>query len=653
MEHCYECHSQKAKELESGLRLDSRAGMLKGGDNGPAIVLGKPDASNLIKAIRYGHDFSQMPPKGKLPAAVIADFERWVADGAPDPRTEQSTLPSQQTKHWAFQPPRLVPPPPVKRTDWPKNDIDRFILARLEDHKLSPSADADRRTLVRRLTFDLTGLPPTFGEINAFVKDRSPRAWESVIDRLLDSPHFGERWARHWLDVARYADTKGYVFMEDRNYPDAYTYRDWVIRAFNEDLPYDRFIVAQIAGDQAPGSELSPPYAAMGFLTLGRRFLNAAPDIIDDRIDVVCRGTMALTVGCARCHDHKYDPIPAQDYYSLYGVFDSSVEPKNAPSPLRLVDAPQPHNVHVFIRGNPGTQGEEAPRRFLRVLSGENRKPFQHGSGRLELAQAIVDRNNPLTARVFVNRVWGHLFGECLVRTPSDFGARSDPPSEPELLDYLALQIHRPGLVGQKADPRDRPLAHVSTAKHRPRGLQPGRSREPSRLEDEPAAAGFRVAPRRHAQRQREAGRQGGRPVGFLGGPAVHARRTLYAFIDRQNLPGLFRTFDYASPDAHSPQRFITTVPQQALFLMNNPFVLQQSEALAGRPEISAADKPRRRIALLYEIVYARKPNAEEIKLGLDFVKRESKETRQRPPAACWKEYAQALMMANEFAFVD
>ncbi len=227
--------------------------MFKGGDNGPAIVPGKPETSNLIKAIRYGHDFPQMPPKGKLPAAVIADFEHWVADGAPDPRTQQSSAPKSQVKHWAFQPPRRVPPPPVKRADWPKNDIDRFVLARLEDHKLSPSVDADRRTLVRRLAFDLTGLPPTFGDINAFVKDRSPRALECVIDRLLDSPHFGERWARHWLDVARYADTKGYVFMEDRNYPDAFTYRDWLIRAINEDLPYDRFIVAQIAGDQAPG----------------------------------------------------------------------------------------------------------------------------------------------------------------------------------------------------------------------------------------------------------------------------------------------------------------------------------------------------------------------------------------------------------------
>ncbi len=298
-ENCYSCHSRSAKELEGGLRLDSPAGMLKGGDSGPAVVPGKPDASTLLKAMRYGADFVQMPPKGKLPPAVIADFQQWIAGGAAEPSLQDPPAKSGQSTHWAFQPPRRVPPPKVKQADWPRNEIDQFVLAELEKQNLAPAADADRRTLIRRLSFDLTGLPPTFADVESFVNDHSPHALETLVDRLLASPHFGERWARHWLDVARYADTKGYVFMEDRNYPDAYTYRDWVIRAFNDDLPYDQFIVAQIAGDQAPGTEKNRPYAAMGFLTLGRRFLNAEADIIDDRIDVVCRGTMALTVGCA------------------------------------------------------------------------------------------------------------------------------------------------------------------------------------------------------------------------------------------------------------------------------------------------------------------------------------------------------------------
>jgi hypothetical protein len=362
VQHCYSCHSHEGKKLEGGLRLDSRAGVLKGGDDGPVLVPGKPEASILLKAIRYGQDFSQMPPKGKLPAEVIADFERWIAAGAPDPRLEGSPLTKVQDRHWAFQPPRLVPLPLVKRCDWPQSEVDRFVLARLEERGLSPSPDANRGTLIRRLSLDLIGLPPTYSEVEIFVKDRSPEALDKLIDRLLASPHFGERWARHWLDVARYADTKGYVFQEDRNYPEAYTYRDWVIQAFNEDLPYDRFLVAQIAGDQAPASGTARPLAAMGFLTLGRRFINNVHDIIDDRIDVVTRGTMALTVSCARCHDHKYDPIPTKDYYALYGVFASSLEPKDSPSPLRLIDAPQPHNARVFLRGNPSNPGEEVPR---------------------------------------------------------------------------------------------------------------------------------------------------------------------------------------------------------------------------------------------------------------------------------------------------
>jgi hypothetical protein len=392
----------------------------------------------------------------------------------------------------------------------------------------------------------------------------------------------------------------------------------------------------------------------MGFLTLGRRFLNNVPDIIDDRIDVVTRGTMALTVGCARCHDHKYDPIPTQDYYSLYGVFDSSTEPKNAPSTLRLVDAPKPHNVHVFIRGNPGTRGDEAPRQFLKVLSDKNRRPFQHGSGRLELAQAIVDRNNPLTARVFVNRVWGHLFGECLVRTPSDFGTRSDPPSHPELLDYLALRfvderwsmkkLIREIVLSRTYQQQSNDRAECSQADPENRLLWKMNRR---RLDFESLRdAMLSVSGKLDAK-------IGGLSVSLEARPFTN-RRTLYAFIDRQNLPGMFRTFDFASPDAHSPQRFITTVPQQALFLMNGPFMLEQSEAVAGRKEVTAAAEPRRRIALLYEIVFAREPSAEESDLGLEFVSSASHAADKLPSTeSIWKLYAQVLMMDNEFAFVD
>jgi hypothetical protein len=702
VQHCYSCHSHEAKDLQGGLHLDSREGVLKGGDNGPAIVPGKPDASNLIKALRYGQDFAQMPPKGKLPAEVIGDFEHWIAAGATDPRLGasppvlasppgQASAPGEvQGKHWAFQPPRKSPLPPVQRADWPHNEVDRFVLARLEERGLSPAPDADRATLIRRLSISLIGLPPTFSEVQTFANDRSPQALEKLVDRLLASPHFGERWARHWLDVARYADTKGYVFQEDRNYPEAYTYRDWVIRAFNDDMPYDRFLTAQIAGDQMPAAEKTPPktsaktppndppLAAMGFLTLGRRFINNLPDIIDDRIDVVTRGTMALTVGCARCHDHKYDPIPTRDYYSLYGVFASSVEPGNAPSRLRMVDAPQPHNARVFVRGDPNHPGEEVPRQFLQLLAGPGRKPFQRGSGRLELAQAIANRDNPLTARVFVNRVWINLIGAGLVRTPSDFGNRCEPPTHPELLDYLALEFVDQGWSVKKLIRRI-----VLSRTYR---QQSDDRAECSRVDPENLLLWRMNRRRLDFEALRDAMLAvSGKLDGTVGGPSVSLtttpftnRRTLYAFIDRQNLPGLFRTFDFASPDTHSPQRFNTTVPQQALFLMNNPFVLEQADALVRRPELGGDDKPEGRIAALYRLVYAREPTAAEIKLGVAFVTQggptkriaekgnsgkgnsgKGKTAKGGPEKAPdrqlsrWENYAHVLMLANEFAFVD
>src|SRR5260221_63334 len=689
VENCYKCHSTNAEKVKGGFLLDTRERVLKGGDTGPAVVPGDPERSLLIKAVRYTDEILQMPPKNKkLSPEHIADLEACVKMRAHDPRAEiqNSKLPIKKPdQHWAFQPVKMPSVPRTKNPRWIKTRVDAFILAKLEEKKLSLSPPADKRMLIRRATFDLLGLPPTPEEAQNFVADKSPEAFARVVDRLLASPHYGERWGRYWLDVARYADTKGYVFEEERRYPYAYTYRDYVIKALNEDVPFDQFIIQQIAADLLPLGEDKRPLAALGFLTLGRRFLNNQPDIIDDRIDVVARGTMGLTVACARCHDHKFDPIPSKDYYSLYGVFASCSEPANkrlmgkealtkyspeyvaerasregelktlreekqsdaraklrlqageylllahdsaqlsdkskqealtrerkldpgvaqrwmnsletwskshhpifapwfafsalpeeefeakagelaakfagasngtnainpevtrmfteAPGSLkevagrygklfgevdkqwrellaakgqtnnasatnalqpsalpdsnrealrqilygedappeveagslrRLLDTPaqqklralqrkvdeldathpgappramalednsSPSKPHVFVRGNPNNQGEEVPRQFLQVLAGEKRQPFQHGSGRLELAQAIASTNNPLTARVLVNRVWLHHFGATLVRTPSDFGTRAEPPTHPELLDYLASRF--------------------------------------------------------------------------------------------------------------------------------------------------------------------------------------------------------------------
>ncbi|MBD3674684.1 MAG: DUF1549 domain-containing protein [Planctomycetaceae bacterium] len=314
-ESCYECHGPKKQQ--AGLRVDHRQFLIKGGETGSVLTPGKIDESRLWAVLQHDPLDTQMPPDGKLADQVLADFKVWITMGAPWPESDlpKVTEQGQDTawkSHWAYQPVTRPEAPAIDDSDWPVNEIDRFVLRKLREQKLSPSDQADRETLLRRLKFDLVGLPPTYEELQAFKNDTSPEAYARWVDRYLASPHFGERWARHWMDVSRYADTKGYVFQEDRNYPDAWRYREWLIDAFNNDLPYDQFVVRQLAADQA--SEDENDLHAMGFLTLGRRFLNNRHDIINDRIDVVTRGLMGLTVACARCHDHKYDPVPTADY---------------------------------------------------------------------------------------------------------------------------------------------------------------------------------------------------------------------------------------------------------------------------------------------------------------------------------------------------
>jgi mono/diheme cytochrome c family protein/cytochrome c553 len=341
IQHCYKCHGE-SPEPKGGLALTSRAAILKGGESGPAAVAGKPQESLLIAAVK--HDGLEMPPESdKLAPSQIARLTQWVERGMPWPENDPSSL--KRAKHaavdaqvaearrnfWSFQPVQNPAPPDVKNAAWARTSIDRFVLAEMEARGLSPSPPADKRTLLRRLSFDLVGLPPTPEETDEFLADESAEATARVVDRLLASPHYGERWGRHWLDVARYADTKGYVLFQDANFPWSYTYRDYVVRALNEDLPYDRFVLEQLAADLLPLGTNKRPLTALGFLTLGSGFMNNQQDVIDDRIDVVTRGLLGLTVSCARCHDHKFDPIPTEDYYSLYGVLASAVEPTVPP----------------------------------------------------------------------------------------------------------------------------------------------------------------------------------------------------------------------------------------------------------------------------------------------------------------------------------
>ncbi|MHB1423834.1 MAG: PSD1 and planctomycete cytochrome C domain-containing protein [Gemmataceae bacterium] len=724
-ERCQSCHGPKRQQ--GGLRLDSGAAMLKGSDNGAVVVPGQPDKSLLVKAIRYDGDV-QMPPKGKLADEAIVHLTEWVKMGAPWPEdavkadaSSQSVAEVRRT-HWAFQPVRKPNLPAVKKAAWVKTPIDAFVLAGLEAKGLMPTPAADRRTLIRRVTLDLHGLPPGPEEATAFESDRSPDAYARLVDRLLASPRYGERWGRHWLDVARYADSKGYLFEEERRFPFAYTYRDYVIRSLNEDLPYDRFVLQQLAADQLPLGEDKRSLAALGYLTLGRRFLNNIHDIIDDRIDVTMRGLQAMTVGCARCHDHKFDPIPQKDYYSLYGVFASSVEPKELPligqpeqtadlaafekelakrkaevekyrtehkdelakgnrkfrdglralqkkvdqwqvtapaAPPRamvLIDTPSPQTPQIFLRGNPNNRGPSVPRQFLEVVAGTNRQPFRQGSGRLELAKSIADRNNPLTARVLVNRVWLHHFGAGLVRTPSDFGLRGDPPTHPELLDWLAAafmdsgwsikKLHRlillsntyqqasrddPGLL--RSDPENRLLARMNRRRLDFESMRDSLLAVAGRLDET----------------------IGGRAVELTTVP-FSRRRSVYGFIDRQNLPGLFRTFDFASPDTSTPQRYTTTVPQQALFLMNSPFVLEQARHFLQRPDVAGQTKDEAKINRMYQLAYARAAEADEIALGLRFLaetRTSAETTKGTLSLSAWEQYAQVLLLSNEFAFVD
>jgi mono/diheme cytochrome c family protein len=793
VKNCFTCHTTNRM---GGLEMTSREALLKGGNSGPAIVPGNPDQSLLIQAVRHTHPRLKMPPTGKLPEEDIASLVAWVKDGA---AWTGDAL-------WSLQPVRKA-----------AGSIDSLILARLQAKGLKPAPTADKRTLLRRVTYDLTGLPPAFEEIDAFLKDTSRDALAKVVDRLLASPRYGERWGRHWLDLARYSDDK-LNSTQDEPVPNAFRYRDWVIQAFNDDMPYDLFLKAQIAGDLLPYPEKY--VAGLGFYAL-------RPEFQDDRVDATTRGFLALTVACAQCHDHKYDPIPTKDYYSLLGVF-TSTEPREYPlAPKDVVEAfrqhkkrieeqeaaikefikaqsaglgeilaaqtarflmaakgkerpadldsetldrwtaylakspkehpflqqweergteaeaaafqdlvlkviqdkkavdeknlillggnkdrrslsqanlvslerdkyilwrdlfsesrgvlyygdkkidrflhgewkahlealrqelerrqkalPEPYpflniigdlakpkNERVQIRGSRENLGEEAPRRFLTALCQGDPKPFTKGSGRLELAEAISTRDNPLTARVIANRVWQHHFAQGIVRTPSNFGRLGEPPDNPELLDYLAARLvengwsikklHREILLSAAYARSSAYDARNFTADPENRLLWrfPRRRLEVEEIRDSILAAS-------------------GQLDLTAGGPPAkltddNRRRTVYGFVSRRKLDPLLGLFDFPNPTATAEQRLATNVPIQRLFFLNSGFVLRQVEALAKRVEPEAT--PEARVRGLYRYVFGRAPTAEELRLG-------------RPFHGSLAQYAQALFASNEFLFVD
>jgi hypothetical protein len=672
VEHCYSCHSETSKEVKGGLRLDLREASRRGGESGPAIVPGKPEKSLLLSALRY-QDL-QMPPAGKLSDETIADFTRWIAMGAPDPR--DGDLPPVSTpsfdvaearRFWAFQPPRRHPVPQGGTPETVERPIDGFLLAELTARGLAPSPPADRRTLIRRLTFDLIGLPPTPAEVEQFLADDAPDAYDRLVERLLASPQYGERWARLWLDVMRYAEDQAHIVGNDRSlcYPNAHRYRDWVIAALNADLPYDEFLRRQLATDLLAPDDREE-YAALGFMGLGPKYYRRnAPEVMaeewEDRVDVVTRGVLGLTVACARCHDHKYDPLTQADYYALAGVFAStemynqpltpSVEldknghAKNPEHALHIVRDKEARDLPIYARGDVTRPGAVVSRRFLRILSDEEPPAWQEGSGRKQLADALVDPRNPLTARVLVNRVWNWHFGRGLVATPSNFGMLGERPSHPELLDDLAVRFMEHGwslkwlqreIVLSAAYRRSsHPLPDVAAA--------------------DPANVWLARMPRRRLsiEQWRDAVLAvSGQLDPQLGGPSIEphdpqaTRRTVYSRISRLELNALLARFDFPDPNTHSDRRTETTTPLQKLFVLNSPFMDRQAGLLAERlRQASASDSDRLR--LLYQLLFSREPQAAEELLVREFLAQEPGEDRR------WAQLAQVLLASNEFLLLD
>lgn len=506
--HCYACHSQAADEVQGGLMLDSRVGILRGGDSGPAVIKGKSRASLLMQALRHEAGLAMPLDKPKLPASTITDFERWIDAGAVDPRDEdvaedhENPLDAGQ-RHWAFQPIQKFEPPVVRDTAWGRNPLDAFVLVKLEERNWRPAPPASRIDLIRRVTFDLTGLPPTPEDIDSFVNDESPEAYARLVDRLLDSRHYGERAATHWLDVVRFAESEGFEY--DRHIPDAWRFRDYVVESFNADKPFDRFVTEQIAGDEIEPENPECQTASI-FHRLGPVRRNAGnPDIalsrnevLTERTDIIGAAFLGLTVGCARCHHHKLEPILQQDYYRLQAYFAATEEHNiilatadeqrawedqtqkakdeidalrarakaaqgeektrleeqiealedQLPAPLPTIPAtwnsPESRTaIHVLRRGVWEHKGAAVGPRPLSVLVNEELAELSAdvANPRTQLATWLTSPAHPLTARVIVNRLWQQHFGTGIVRTANDFGLNGERPSHPELLDWLAAAL--------------------------------------------------------------------------------------------------------------------------------------------------------------------------------------------------------------------
>lgn len=754
IEKCYECHSSESKDLQGELLVDSRATLRSGGTNGPAIVPGDLKRSLLIDAVRYDNDEMQMPPDEKLSDVEIADLEHWVMIGAPDPRSSATKHVGKQIdvaaarEFWSLRPIVDPPIPSVTNTDWPHTDIDLFVLAKMELQGLSPAADADKRTLIRRATFDLIGLPPTPEEITAFLSDDSAEAFARVVDRLLDSPRYGERWARHWFDVVRYADTAG--DNSDYPIPQMYRYRDWVIDAFNRDIPYDEFVRDQIAGDLRESASTDAKLqriVATGYLANARRFGSRVDDYpqhltIEDTIDNLGRTFLGLTLSCARCHDHKFDPITNRDYYGLYGIFSSTRYPwpgieldkrqrdfvplvppnqlaemeqalvarnkeqsrldsqvkkrkdelnkaaeadkQNAEQKLKeaeriakehaaqpplfetayaVAEAASPGDVAIQIKGEPNRLGDVVSRHFPAVLGGQELSDGDKSSGRRELAEWIVASENPLPARVMANRIWQHHFGRGIVPTPNDFGKQGKPATHPELLDSLATQF-REGGWSIKSLHRRIMLS---------RTYQMSGRRMDDSIERDPTNEWLSSFPRQRldAEAIRDlmlavGGNLDLSPAGAHPFPAQDTwdftqhkpfkavydshHRSVYLMTQRIQRHPYLAIFDGADPSTSIGSRMASTTPLQALYLLNDSFVHEQSRLVANRILAHAPDVEAR-VDFAYELCFSRLPASYEVTAASDFLTKADKLLGAEADA--WQAYVRTLFRLNEFVYLD
>jgi hypothetical protein len=763
VERCVSCHGAKARISYAGLQLDSKQRAFRGSDAGPVLVPGKPAESRLYQALLYT-GAAKMPPTGKLPADVIDAFQTWIAAGAPWPEDAAPDAPkttaaptAKGADHWAWKPVAKVAPPAVSNTAWVRDPIDQFLLAKLEAHKLQPAPEASREVWLRRVTFDLTGLPPTIDEQQQFLNDRSPQAHEKAVTRLLASPAFGERWGRHWLDQTYYADN----IEIGRRVParHAWRYRDYVIDAFNRDVPYNRFLVEQLAGDQLEDTDLAQRrrnLIATGFLALGPwPLVNADKeqlrmDVVDMQVDLVGRTMLGVTTGCARCHDHKFDPITLRDYYGMAGIFastrtlygrlglsvfsnvnttalpefpeelttraaevrayeDKLAELRRKLQQLRekrkplekdsdaakaldkeitaadndvklneflppvpatahaVQDAETPADCRINLRGNAHQLGDATPRSGIAIAMGG--KPLDIAdftSGRKELADWITRPDNPLTARVMVNRVWHHLFGAGIVASIDNFGLRGGVPSHPELLDHLATAFLADGwsvkklvrrmvlssAYRQSAEPNEAALA--VDAENRLLWRMSRRRLEAETIRDAMLAVSGRLDPK-----------AGGPALPFfvpgnmsLGKPESlkeeakldepgRFRRSVYLPVLRKNQLNeldILNLFNFPDVNQVTGARAATTIPTQALYLMNAPFVQEQAAALARRVK-TAEDHDEARIGLLLRLVYGRAPQAGEVARYLDYVKGFANAEQ------AWQRLCHSLLISNEFLY--